>query len=262
MKWVAAIIAVVVVTEARAGITYRFESVTQGLTSHTFSGTVKADRGGVRIDVASGDGMFFDDGSIILSSTGGRVVTVINPSKKTFYELDLENLLGHAAGALSQFRELVNVEAKNPRVAVRDAGAGGIVEGYATHRSHVVSSFDLLMKMFGEKTPARIDINTDVWSTDRFPAEFANVMQTSRLRTGIEAIDKLIESQTTSLRGFPLKQVTTTRMTTRGSTTSSTTTSRVTSIRPATVDAAEFVVPRGYRKVDNPVDSLLKGLPH
>jgi len=254
----AVVVALACVSEVRAGIVYRFESVTEALTSHTFSGIVKADQGNVRIDVASGDGLLFGDGSVVLSSTGGRMVTVLDPSKKTFYDLDVENLLGRAVGALSQFRELVKVEAKNPRAAVRDAGNGGRIEGYPTRRSHVVSSFDLLMNMFGEKTPAHIDINTDVWSTDRLPAEFANVMQTSRLRTGIDVIDKLIESQTSSLHGFPLKQVTTTRVTTRGSTTTSTTASRVTSIRQATVAASEFAVPQGYRKVDNPVDSLLK----
>jgi hypothetical protein len=246
--------------DLHAGVVYRFESVTEGLMTQTFAGTVKAEQGNVRIDVLSGDGMFFGDGSIVLSPAGSGKVTVIDPAKRTFYEIDLSNLFGRATGALSQFKDLVKVDAKNTRVAGRDAGPAGMMLSYPVRRSHVTSSFDLILNVFGEKTPARVEINTDAWTTDKFPAEIANVFQTSTLRTGIDAIDKLIDSQTSSVRGFPLKQVTTTRVTMRGSNTLSMTISNVTSIRQSPIAPAEFAMPSGYRKVDNPVDALMKRL--
>ena len=256
----AAVVALSISAVSHAGVVYKFESVTHGLTARTFAGTVKAEQNGVRVEVTSGDGMFFGDGSIVLSSPSRKTITVIDPSKRTFYELDLSNLLGRANGALSQFGNLVQLETKNPRVAVRDAGVAGSLEGFPVRRSHVVSSFDLVVTMFGEKSPARIEMNTDVWTTDKLPAEFANVMQSSPMRTGIDAIDKLIESQTASVKGFPLKQVTTTKVTLRGSSTTTTVTSRVSDVRQVSVPAAEFELPNGFRKVDSPVDSLFNQL--
>lgn len=257
MRRLGFVAALLFATELHAGVIYRFESVTGGLTTHTFAGTVKADDGKARIDVASGDGLLFGNNSVVLSSAVSPSVTVIDPAKKTFYELDVANLLARSSGALSQLGNLVKVDARNPRVVVRDAGAAGLMQGYAVRRSHVVSSFDLIVNAFGEKSPARVEVNTDIWTTDKLPAAFANVLLTSKLKTGIAAIDRLIEAQTSSLHGFPLKQVTTTRVTLRGSTTTSTTTSTVSAIRQTALAPSEFALPRGFRKVENPVEAML-----
>ena len=255
-RLVTVVLAAVLAPAAFAGVTYRFDSSSSGMASQSISGVVKADQGKVRIDITSGDGMMFESGSVMFAS-GGGVITVAKPADKTFYEIDPSNLLGSGAGAMSQLQGLVNIDARNPSVSVRDGGNGGTVEGYATRKALVDTSYDLVMDMFGQKTTTSIATKSEVWWTADIPAEYANVFQTSTLRTGIAAIDKILASQSASIKRFPLKQVTSTTMTINGGVQRSTSTTTVTGVKQMAVAPAELVMPSGYRKVESPIESMM-----
>ncbi|HEY3055323.1 MAG TPA: hypothetical protein VGK31_05270 [Thermoanaerobaculia bacterium] len=262
MKRIAAVVvALAFVSEVHAGITYRFESVTEAASPHVFTGVVKADQGKVRMEVVSGADaqLIFEKGSVVLSSSGSGILTVLNPSKKTYYEMDLGHLLAGAATFMST--PYAKIDVKNPRVSVSKKGSGGSLQGFPTTRSTIDSSFDMVLKMMGEtKPPIRLSMTTEVWSTDRLPATAANVIESIRVRTGVESLDKMIDAQTSGVVGFPLKQVTTTRITMNGSTTTGRTRSQVTDIRQSSFAASEFAVPAGFTKVDNPLEAKLNEL--
>lgn len=253
---VTVILAAVLVPTAFAGVSYRFDSSSSGFASQTISGVVKADQGKVRIDVTTGDGLMFESGSVMFASGGGPI-TVANPADKTYYEIDPSNLLGSSAGAMTQLQGLVNIDARNSRVSVRDGGNSGAIEGYATRRTLVDTSYDLVMDMFGQKTTTTVATSSEVWWTADIPAEYANVFQTSTLRSGFPAIDKVLASQSANIKGFPLKQVTTTTMTINGGVQRSTSTTAVTGLKQMAIPPADLVMPSGYRKVDSPIESMM-----
>jgi hypothetical protein len=249
-------IATAIAASAHAGLTYNFQSVSTGMRETTVAGTATADQGKMRLDVKRGDGTVLKDNTIALSVNDGRALRVIDPSSKTYYDVNLEQLLGGVSALAQQFGGLVKISAQNAKVKTRDDGNGGMIEGYATRRVLVSSEYDLVLDAFGQKTTIHVTTNTQSWITPSLPAEMTSVFQMNGVKTGIADIDKLIQTQMGSLTGFPLKQITTFRANDMDSTTTTT----VTGIQKKDVDAALFETPAGFARVDSPFDALLKNL--
>jgi len=104
----------------------------------------------------------------------------------------------------------------------------------------------------------RFATTSEIWTTDKLPAEASSVIQGSSL-PGDPILDAIRESHA-KLKGFPLKSVTVTTMSIGGSTTTSTSRTNVTGIRRASFPPSAFTIPAGYRKVDNPIDAMLAGI--
>lgn len=246
-------------TSAFAGITYKFNSTTTGMAEKTFAGVAKSDGTRSRIDVTESDDTMFPAGAIVLSS--GGTITVLDPAKKTYYSFDLDKYVKQSLG-LAQMSPLMKMDFGKPQASVHDDGAAGTISGYPAHRSTIATSVDITSSLLGgEQMKVTVANTSVVWLTDKLPASAANIFQMSRVQTGVPAIDKVLES-TASLKGFPLKQVTTSRVSVNGGDPmESTTTSTVSDIHEnATVAPAEFAMPSGYTKVEDPVTSMMKSI--
>ena len=90
-----------IATAASAGLTYKVQSNTTGVRPMTLGGTVSVDGSRMRFDVVSGDGMLFKDNSTVLSSDGGKTMSVFDPSTHNYYDLHLEQLLGTSTSMLN-----------------------------------------------------------------------------------------------------------------------------------------------------------------
>jgi hypothetical protein len=240
-----------------AGVTYRFTTTTEGTRESAVSGIVKNEGAKGRVEITAGDELIFKRGTVVLSS-GGTTITVFDPAKKTYYDLDLAKYLRQTAGGQNSF---VNVEIRNPRVTVRELGAGETIQGYPTRRARLITSFEVIPKYAGKlQMEIGMNLDSEIWLTDKLPADAASILQSSRLRTGVDAIDKIIE-QSAALHGFPLKQVTTSKATIGGmSPSAGKSTTVVSDIRQVAVPASEFVVPAGFVKTDDPVAAMMKKL--
>ncbi len=256
-RFIVVLAALAVAMPALAGITYRFTTTTEGTRESSVRGVVKNDGAKGRVEITSGDELIFKSGTVILSG-GGSTITVFDPAKKTYYDLDLGKYLRQTAGGQSPY---VSVEIRNPRVAIRELGSGGMIQGYPTRRARLTTSFEVIPKYAGQlQMEIGMNLDSEIWLTDRLPADAANVLTSSRLHTGVEAIDKIVDSSA-SLRGFPLKQVTTTKATIGNmSSSAGKSTTVVSDIRQVNVAPSEFVVPAGYRKTDDPLEAMLKTL--
>ena len=259
MKRLVLIQLLLVCTSAFAGLTYKAQSETTGLRNATINGTVAVDGTHMRMDVAQGDNMIFKDNSIVLSNDGGMTMSILDPSTKTYYDLQLQDLLGSATTMLSKMGDMVKVTFDNPHVSVRDAGDGGRVEGFPTRKFILDASYDMDIDALGQKIVSHMSMNTETWTTSEFSSDMSNFIQLRGMRTGIDAVDKLIQAQSTTMKGFPLKQVSTIKVSQGGgSDMTMTTTSSVTSIVRKNIDAATFVMPAGYTKTDDPVTKMMK----
>ena len=256
MKRISAVVAVLAfAARLQAGITYRFESISEGTKTQTFSGVAKIEGGQSRVDVSSSDEKFFPPGAAIHSSSTSSVLTVLNPAKKTYYQIDFEHLGETAAATQKELSKFMSVS--EPKVDVKKEGPGGLVEGYPTQRYRSISSIEIRVNTPGSHMMNRMDMTSEVWTTEKIPADAGKQLQMP-FHSGVEGIDKLISATHSRISGFPLKEVTTTRMTLNGTTTTLTRRSSVTNIRRATFGAAEFVVPAGFTKVESPIDEMLK----
>src|SRR5215212_10025560 len=155
---------------AFAGITYHFQSTTSGLQETTIAGRTESEGSNFRVELSSGDGMMFKDGSVVLSSDAGRTLHVIDPGSKTYYDLQLDQILGGATSMFKGLGDAVKITIANPKVTTREAGDGGRIEGFATHRAAVDSSYDVNVEAMGTQMKIHIDTTVESWSTNEIPA--------------------------------------------------------------------------------------------
>ncbi|HEX7152863.1 MAG TPA: DUF4412 domain-containing protein [Thermoanaerobaculia bacterium] len=244
---------------AMAGVTYKLDSKTTGLASANIGGTVKVEGTSMRVDLATGDGVLFKNGSVVTSKDSGKSLVVADPSTKTYYNLDLQDL-GGAGPLLRQLGDSVKMKIENPKVSARDAGDGGTIEGYATRKRIIDSSYDMVLEVMGQQMRMTTVSSSELWVTDKLSADLMNFFQLRGFKTGLDEIDRLIEKQASALTGFPLKQVMTVTIIQNGNEMKSTTTINVSDIKQAKVAPAEFELPQGYAKTQGPIEELMQQL--
>lgn len=261
MKRFLVLICALIAAPLFAGVTYEFQSVTTGVRGSKLTGTVAADGARMRMDVKTGDDFLIKDNSIVLSNDGGETLTVIDPKARTYYVINLNAIAGSSTSMAESLRGMLNLSFSNPKVSVRNIGAGVPMSGYPTQRSVVDTAYDVSFDVMGSKATTHLSMTTENWTTDQLAGDLMNFMQSKNLRTGIEQIDKLIGAQSAAIKGrFPLKQVTTIRVRQGGSEMVSTATSEVSKIVKKDIAASQFVVPRGLNKVDDPITRIMKNL--
>jgi len=242
-----------------AGITYDFRSTTSGMREGSLAGTVSADGSNMRMDLKSGDNFLFKDNAVILSTDGGKTLTVFDPAAKTYYSININELAQQPGAALASMGG--SVKFQNPKVSVKDLGAAETLSGFPTHHAIVDASYDIAIDMMGNQMTSHMTMTTESWTTDQIRHEFANFIQEKNLHTGFADLDKLLEAQAAAIEGrFPLKQVTTLHVQQGTADLTSTTTSEVFNVATHTVPASLFTASGGYTKVDDPLSRMLKNL--
>ncbi|MBW3670109.1 MAG: DUF4412 domain-containing protein [Acidobacteria bacterium] len=238
-----------------AGVIYQFKTVTEGNTADMV-GTAKVDGENFRLELSEGDGVIFQDNSIIISDDGGKTMMVLDPKKKEYYHLSIEDTLSAMTSMLQSMGGMFKMSIDHQTVEVRRIGAGESIEGYPTNKYKVDTAYTLKLKAMGMNMDQQVKSETTTWSTDELDQQLAAFIQYRTFRTGMEDLDALIEKHIDAVKGFPLKTVTKTEVTARGKTNTSTSTMTVTGIKEADVAASEFAVPAGYSEVDGPMAAL------
>ena len=220
MKKLAGALLLLVAANATAGVSYRLESSTGN------SGRVISEGTNLRLEM--------DNGSVLITSDGGKTLTILNPASKTFSTMGAGDLIG------------LDVAIANPKTTARDLGDGGVLEGYPTRKWSTETSFDATIETF----TIHVTMRSESWRTERLPEAAATILAGESARTGIAAIDKLLESMASAkVKGFPLKETTTIRTKgAAGAENSVTSTVAVHDVRRVATTPAQFVVPAGYRR--------------
>jgi hypothetical protein len=247
------------VANAFAGVTYDFRMHTTGTQEMTISGSVLSDGQRLRMEVDRGDGRVFRDGAIVLSRDGGKSLLVFHPPSKTYFEMQMDDMTKVAASALKS--PLLEVTFDAPKASLHDHGDGGAIEGLPTRKMSMDATINIKIDGgIGQPLTSSLIMHSDNWSTDKIDPAARNLFVMSNPRTGIEALDKVMDAQAAAFIGrFPLKQVTSVRFkSSAGPEQVSTTTATVTKVRQRAIDAKVFEDPKGYRKVENPIEALTK----
>jgi hypothetical protein len=239
-----------------AGVTYDFTSVADGRGGTSLKGKASIDGKNMRLDLSEGDGALFKNNSTIISNDGGNTLLVIDPKDKSYYEFNIQEVFSSLGSLMGAAGGLVKMSIDNQSVNVTEAGDGGTIEGYATRKYVIESSYDMSIRVMGMNNKSRVESVTEAWTTDKLGRELATFVQHRGLRTGIDDFDRLIDSQTNAMKGFPIKQVIKTTTTQGRRTQTQTTTMTVTNVKHGAVDASLFKVPAGFTKKESPMAGL------
>jgi hypothetical protein len=232
---------------ATAGITYDFRTETTGLQASEQQGRATIDGANLRLEMQTGDGVMFQNGSVAISHNSGTTLDVLDPSAKTYWEIDLASL---NPGALAGM-----VKMTNEKVNVRDAGDGGKIEGFATHHKIVSATADMAV---GEATGMHFEVTMESWTTEKIPMDAAAFLQRRMGNTGLPMLDQLIAAQNDNVKGFPLRQITYIKVTQGTSPAMEMrSTTNITNVKKATTPASLFVVPADYRKMASPLEKMM-----
>jgi hypothetical protein len=250
-----------VCSSAFGGLTYEFSSRTdKGKGSMSGSAAIEGSK--MRLELREGDEVLFKDGSIMISTTGGESFYVLDTKKKEYYEINISELLSAAGAMLGSMGGMFKMSFENHTVKVTPAGDGGDIEGYPTTKYVTDSSYDLVMEVFGKKNAQNVKTRTESWVTDKLDPQFMTFVQQKGFKTGFDELDKLIEKETTGVKGFPLKQIVRTTTTSqKGKADTQTMTITVTSIKEANVPDETFEVPAGYKRIESPTEALNQMMP-
>lgn len=249
------LLAFAVAMPLHAGVIYQFRTVTEGDTANMV-GTAKVEGESFRLELSEGDGVIFQDNSVLISEDGGKTMMVIDPKKKEYYRLSIEDTLNAMSSMLQSMGGMFKMSIDNQTVDVKQLGAGESIEGYPTNKYQVDTAYTLKLKAMGMNMDQQVKSETTTWATDELDQQLAAFIQYRTFRTGMEDLDALIEKHIDAVKGFPLRTVTKTEITARGKTNTSTSTMTVTGIREADVAASDFAVPAGYTEVDGPMAAL------
>lgn len=232
--------------EVHAGMTYEFRSVTAGAESRELAGTVSVEGGSFRIDILKGNFPFLTSGTTILSRDGMKSVDLVDSRARTYTHVSLEEVLTAMGSLARSAGDLIKIAVENPQVRVSPLGSGGLVEGFPTRRTLVTSRYTLSIEMMGMKGRRQIEAKTQSWTTDRIPRGNVTFLQTGEMKTGMEALDKVLATESTDVGGFPLKVVRTQTSTEGKRVETTTTTMTVSKVKVLGVAANRFAVPQGY----------------
>jgi len=211
-----------------AGVAYRFTTVTTGFAEQRMSGSVEAEGSRMRVNIDAAEGTSYPNGTFILID-GNRLSLGI-PTTKTYYDFTMDPL----APMKAMFGDAASVA--NEHSSVRDLGNG---------HSITRSSYDLNVALMDKKIKMHVDVTTESWSTDKYPASagIGRMLTPDRKPTG-----------------FPLKQVSTMHVDQNGQPFEVKSTTTVTDVVTKPIPATDLAMPPGYRKVESPIERAMKSL--
>ena len=202
-----------------------------------------------RVDFIGGN--LYPPGTYVVTTDGSRRLLFVDPTRQWYTEVNTSSVATTLATS--------HIRITNLKSSLETIDDRPVIAGYPTEHSRLTITYDIAVMMKSIPLKQHVKTEVDTWSTPQFPA--ASTMSfLSGMRTGNPEIDKLLDLETTRVKGFPLRQTVTTRtvadLPPRRSeikTPTSRTIIRemwVTSIREVAPDASMFTVPPTYRRAE------------
>lgn len=184
-----------------AGVSYEFVQNTQSnmeqLPPTTLTGRAIIDGPRSRIDFGSGN--VYAPGAYVISTDASRTLLYVDPISKTYSEINAAGIAaayGAADIKIANFKTNTTLLDDHPTVA-----------GIPTNHYHLTISYDMTLQLGSMPVTQKIAEDIDKWTTPRFgdvaDAFFAN----GSVKTGNPKLDELIDAETRSIKGFPLRQM-------------------------------------------------------
>src|SRR5438445_1192090 len=259
MRRVLAAIAILAAAQSvSAAVQYEFRQTTQSdlesmpSMDMTGRGVIDGDRS--RVEFIAGNG--FAPGTYVISNNGSKTLLYVDPSKKTYVEVNAAGVATAIGGA--------KITISNKKVNVAQVDDHLLIAGFPTEHYRLTLDYDITLAFGNMPLTQTVHEVIDKWVTQAFGNVAEAFLATGTIRTGIPHLDDLIATEDTKLRGFALKQTTSVATTTRradvpGSKLSDVFRPTRTQIRELTITSIEakaavppdlFVVPATFHRPD------------
>jgi hypothetical protein len=249
---------------ATAAIQYEFRQVTssdiESIPSTDCAGRAIIDGDRSRVEFLSGN--TYPAGTYIIATNGSRMMTFVDPSKKSFVEVNAANVVG-AIGA----RKITIANKKIDVVKMPDQTT---VAGFPTEHYRMTMSYDISVAFGNLPLTQSVKTTIDKWTTTAFGEVGDIFLASGSLHTGNADLDELMNAENSRIKGFALRQVvsvTTINNHAAAASASELKVNRtvtqtrellVTSIQPVKPSLATFIVPLTYHKAQPVQDDTQK----
>jgi hypothetical protein len=252
---IALLLLVITAPAASAAIQYEFRQTTtsdlESIPATDCVGRAIIDGDRSRIEFLSGNA--YPSGTYVIATNGSRTMTFIDPSKKSFLEVNA------ASVATSIGSRKITVA--NKKIDVTKMTDETKIAGFPTEHYRMTMSYDITVAFGNLPLTQTVKTIIDKWTTTAFGDVGDTFLASGALHTGNPDLDDLVSAENTSIKGFALRQIV--NVTTINNhapvkgesqlrvnrTTTQTRELLVTSIQPtAAVNVATFSVPVTYHK--------------
>jgi hypothetical protein len=252
---IALFLLVVTASSASAAIQYEFRQTTssdlESIPSSDCAGRAIIDGDRSRVEFLTGNA--YPPGTYMIATNGSRTMTFIDPSKKTFVEINAASVTS-SIGARK-------ITIANKKIDVTKMADQVTIAGFPTEHYRMVMSYDITVAFGSMPLTQTVKTTIDKWTTTAFGEIGDTFLASGALHTGNADLDDLMSAENTNIKGFALRQVV--NVTTVNSHAAQNTASQlhvnrtvtqtrellVTSINPAAkIGLATFAIPVTYHK--------------
>jgi hypothetical protein len=240
---------------ATAAIQYEFRQTTtsdlESIPATDCVGRAIIDGDRSRVEFVSGNA--YPAGTYIIATNGSRTMTFIDPSKKSFVEVNAASV-ATAIGARK-------ITVANKKIDLTKMPDQTTIAGFPTEHYRLIMSYDITVAFGSLPLTQTVKTTIDKWTTSAFGEVGDTFLAGGALHTGNPDLDDLISAENSNIKGFALKQIiNVTTVNNQAKTTSDSqlkvnrtvTQTRelvVTAIQPtATIGLATFTVPLTFHK--------------
>lgn len=263
-KSVLGVILLMAVQTASAAIRYEFRQTTssdmEGANATDCSGRAVIDGEKSRVEFTYCNA--YPSGSFVLTTNGSRVLTFVDPAKKSFADVNA----GAVASALGSTKIVIN----NRKVNTVEMPDHPVIAGMPTDHIRLSMEYDITVTFGNLPLTQSVQTIIDRWTTMAFGDVAEIFLSGGALRTGNADIDDLFAFENARGKGFPLKETmrTTTINNRAGAVKSKLAVSRMVTVtrelevssvqQVSHVAANTFLVPAGYHRADAIKDDTQK----
>jgi hypothetical protein len=252
---IALLLLVITTPAASAAIQYEFRQTTssdiESIPSTDCAGRAILDGDRSRVEFLSGNA--YPAGTYIIATNGSKIMTFVDPSRKTFVEVN-------AASVTSSIGSR-KITVANKKIDVTKLPDHVTIAGFPTEHYRLIMSYDITINFGNLPLTQSVQTIIDKWTTSAFGDVGDTFLASGALHTGNPDLDDLMTAENSNIKGFALKQIVNVTTVNNHATQNSnsplkvsrtvTQTSElvVTSIQPtATVGLATFTIPVTYHK--------------
>jgi hypothetical protein len=192
---------VATVPSATGAIQYEFRQTTssdlESIPSTDCVGRAIIDGDRSRVEFVSGNA--YPPGTYIIATNGSRTMTFIDPSRKSFVEVNA------ASVATSLGSRKITIA--NKKIDVTKLPDQVTIAGFPTEHYRMIMSYEITVPFGNMPLTQTVKTTIDKWTTTAFGEVGDTFLASGALHTGNPDLDDLISAENTNIKGFALKQV-------------------------------------------------------
>ena len=262
-KSLVAVVLLLAVQSASAGIQYEFRQTTQsdleGSQPTECAGRAVIDGARSRVEFLSGN--VYPPGTFVVTTNGSRTLTFVDPSKKSFAEVN--------AAAVANAIGATKISISNQKIGMTQMPDHPVIAGIPTDHYRLTIDYQITVKFGSLPLTQMVHTLIDKWTSMAFGDVGDTFLSGGVLHTGNADIDELLAAENTKVKGLALRQ-TVQLMTVNNNATGASklgvnrtvTQTRemlITSIQATTqIAATQFTVPPSFHKADPVLDDTQK----